>query len=174
MGLAVHASPRMLDIADERGGRWLDRLFARLAHELTDAETSVLRVVPDPPADDDAFATALLTAPTLAVELARRGITVEIGVLAEAEFWSVYQPIVSLADRSKVAHEALLRGLVDGREVPGGDLFFVAEAAGWLHRLDRIGREAGGAGAPGWLGEGGPFVDFSPRPLLPPPGCPPP
>jgi len=163
MGLAVHASPRMLDIADERGGRWLDRLFARLAHELTDAETQVVRVVPDPPADDDAYATALLNAPTLAVELARRGITVEIGVLAEAEFWSVYQPIVSLADRAEVAHEALLRGIVDGREVPGGDLFFVAESAGWLRRLDRIGREAAVTGAAGWLGDADLFINFSPR-----------
>ena len=171
MGLAVHASPRMLDIVDERDGRWLDRLFARLAHELTDAETQVLRVVTDPPPDDDAFATALLNAPTFAVELARRGITVEIGVLAEAEFWSVYQPIVSLADRSKVAHEALLRGLVDGREVPGGDLFFLAESAGWLHRLDRIGREAAVGGAAGWLGDADLFVNFAPRAVFRPQVC---
>ncbi|MGY1602584.1 EAL domain-containing protein [Geodermatophilus sp. SYSU D00815] len=163
MGLSVEASARMLDIVDERGGRWLDRLLARLAHELTDAETRVVRVVTDPPADDVAFATALLNAPTLATELARRGITVEIGVLAEAEFWSVYQPIVSLADRAKVAHEALLRGLVDGREVPGGDLFFVASSAGWLHRLDRIGREAAVTGAAGWLGGADLFVNVSPR-----------
>src|SRR3954469_10979837 len=166
MGLSVAASPRMLDILDERGGRWLDRFFARLAHELTDAETHVVRVVTDPPAGDVAFATALLNAPTLAVELARRGITAEIGVLAEAEFWSVYQPIVSLVDRAKVAHEALLRGLVDGREVPGADLFFVAESAGWLHRLDRIGREAAVAGATGWLGEADLFVNFSPRSIF--------
>jgi len=163
MGLSVHAAPRMLDIVDERGGRWLDRLLARLAHELTDAETQVVRIATDPPADDDAFATALLNAPTLAVELARRGITVEIGVLAEAEFWSVYQPIVALAGRAKVAHEALLRGIVDGREVSGGDLFFVAESAGWLHRLDRIGREAAVTGAAGWLGDADLFVNFSPR-----------
>jgi EAL domain-containing protein (putative c-di-GMP-specific phosphodiesterase class I) len=166
MGLSVEASSRLLDIVDERGGRWLERLFARLAHELTDAETHALRVVTDPPADDVAFATALLTAPTLAVELARRGITAEIGVLAEAEFWSVYQPIVSLAGRAKVAHEALLRGLVDGREVPGADLFFVAESAGWLHRLDRIGREAAVAGAAGWLGEADLFVNFAPRSIF--------
>jgi EAL domain-containing protein (putative c-di-GMP-specific phosphodiesterase class I) len=166
LGLSVVASPRMLDLVDDRGGRRMERLFARLAHELTDAETHAVRVATDPPADDDAFATALLNAPTLAVELARRGITAEIGVLAEAEFWSVYQPIVSLADRSKVAHEALLRGLVDGREVPGADLFFVAESAGWLHRLDRIGREAAVAGAADWLGAADLFVNFSPRAIF--------
>ena len=79
--------------------------------------------------------------------------TVEIGVLAEAELCSVYQPIVALADRSVVAHEALLRGVVDGREVGGGDLFFVAEAAGWLDRLDRIARESAIAAPVPWLGD---------------------
>jgi EAL domain-containing protein (putative c-di-GMP-specific phosphodiesterase class I) len=171
MGLTVAAAPRMLDIVDERGGRWLDRLFARLAHELTGAETEALRVATDPPDGGSELAMALLTAPTLAVELARRGITVEIGVLLEAEFWSVYQPIVALADRSKVAHEALLRGIVDGREVGGGDLFFVAQAAGWLHRLDRIGREAAVTGAGSWLGDADLFVNFSPASVYRPQVC---
>ena len=49
---------------------------------------------PTRPAEGAALTARLLTAPTLAVELARRGVTVEVGVLAEAEFWSVYQPIV--------------------------------------------------------------------------------
>jgi len=135
----VYSSPSLLDVVDQRDGRGLDRLFQRLARELTAAETGAVRVATDPPADGARLAAHLLTAPTLGVELARRGVTVEIGVLAEAELWSVYQPIVSLEDRSVVAHEALLRGLVDGREVGGGDLFFVAENAGWLDRLDRIG-----------------------------------
>jgi EAL domain-containing protein (putative c-di-GMP-specific phosphodiesterase class I) len=113
----------------------------------------------------------LLTAPTLAVELARRGVTVEVGVLAEAEFWSAYQPIVALADRSVVAHEALLRGVVDGREVGGGDLFFVAEQAGWLHRLDRIGRESAIAGAVPWLGDDDLFVNFNPTSIFRPQVC---
>ena len=86
MGLTVSATPRMLDVVDERGGRWLDRFFARLAHELTDAETHVLRVATDPPADDDAFATALLNAPTLAVELARRGTGIRVNALVPGFF----------------------------------------------------------------------------------------
>jgi EAL domain-containing protein (putative c-di-GMP-specific phosphodiesterase class I) len=89
-------------------------------------------------------------------------VTVEVGVLAEAEFWSAYQPIVALADRSVVAHEALLRGVVDGREIGGGDLFFVAESAGWLDRLDRIGREAAITGAVPWIGEHDLFVNVNP------------
>src|SRR3954453_22284304 len=89
LGLAVAASPGMLEVVDSRGGRGLDRLFQRLARELTDAETEAVRIATDP-SDDVAV---LLAAPPLAVELARRGVTVEVGVLAEADFWSAYQPI---------------------------------------------------------------------------------
>src|SRR5687768_12720284 len=171
LGLTVYTSPQVVDVVDDRGGRRLDRLFQRLARELTGAETEALRVVTDPPSEGAALTARLLTAPTLAVELARRGVTVEVGVLAEAEFWSVYQPIVSLADRSVVAHEALLRGVVDGREVGGGDLFFVAEQAGWLHRLDRIGRESAIAGAAPWLGDDDLFVNFNPTSIFRPQVC---
>jgi EAL domain-containing protein (putative c-di-GMP-specific phosphodiesterase class I) len=171
LGLTVYSSPQLLDILDDRGGRGLERLFQRLARELTAAETEALRVVTDPPGEGAALTARLLTAPTLAVELARRGVTVEVGVLAEAEFWSAYQPIVSLADRSVVAHEALLRGVVDGREVGGGDLFFVAEQAGWLHRLDRIGRESAIAGAGSWLGDDDLFINFNPTSIYRPQVC---
>ncbi|TFV76215.1 EAL domain-containing protein [Blastococcus sp. CT_GayMR20] len=171
LGLTVYSSPNLLDILDDRGGRGLERLFQRLARELTQAETEAVRVVTDPPGEGAAMTARLLTAPTLAVELARRGVTVEVGVLAEAEFWSAYQPIVSLADRSVVAHEALLRGVVDGREVGGGDLFFVAEQAGWLHRLDRIGRESAIAGAVPWLGDDDLFVNVNPTSILRPQVC---
>jgi EAL domain-containing protein (putative c-di-GMP-specific phosphodiesterase class I) len=146
-------------------------LFQRLARVLTDAEAEGLRVVTDPPTDGAALTARLLTAPSLAVELARRGVTVEVGVLAEAEFWSAYQPIVSLADRSVVAHEALLRGVVDGREIGGGDLFFVAERAGWLHRLDRIGRESAITGAEPWLGDHDLYVNFHPASVYRPQVC---
>jgi EAL domain-containing protein (putative c-di-GMP-specific phosphodiesterase class I) len=171
LGLTVHSSPHLVDVVDDRGGRGLERLFQKLARELTGAETEAVRVATDPPDDGAALTARLLTAPTLAVELARRGVTVEVGVLAEAEFWSVYQPIVSLADRSVVAHEALLRGLVDGREVGGGDLFFVAESAGWLHRLDRIGRESAISGAMPWLGGDDLFINFNPTSIYRPQVC---
>jgi EAL domain-containing protein (putative c-di-GMP-specific phosphodiesterase class I) len=161
----------MLDLVDPRGGRGLDRLFHRLARELTGAETEAVRIATDPPDDAAALTVHLLDAPTLAVELARRGVTVEVGVLVEAEFWSAYQPIVSLADRSVVAHEALLRGLVDGREVGGGDLFFVAESAGWLSRLDRIGRESAVTGAAPWLGDADLFVNVNPAAIVRPQVC---
>lgn len=162
LGLSVSGSPALLDVVDARGGRGLDRLFHRLARELTQAETEAVRVVTDPPPEGSPLTARLLAAPSLAVELGRRGVTVEVGVLAEAELFAVYQPIVALADRTVVAHEALLRGLVDGREVGGGDLFFVAESAGWLDRLDRIGREAAIEGAATWLGGADLFVNLAP------------
>jgi EAL domain-containing protein (putative c-di-GMP-specific phosphodiesterase class I) len=162
LDLEVSSAPSLVDVVDPKGGRGIDRLFQRLARELTAAELEAVRVATDPPVDGAARTARLLTAPTLAVELARRGVTVEVGVLAEAEFWSAYQPIVSLADRSVVAHEALLRGLVDGREVGGGDLFFVAESAGWLARLDRIGRESAINGAVPWIGDDDLFINVNP------------
>ncbi len=171
MGMTVHSSPQLVDVVDDRGGRRLDVLFQRLARELTAAETEAVRVITDPPPHSAVLTARLLTAPTLALELARRGVTVEIGVLAEAEFWSVYQPIVALADRSVVAREALLRGVVDDREVGGGDLFFVAEQAGWLHRLDRIGRESAVTGAVPWLGDADLFVNVDPASILRPQVC---
>src|SRR3954463_9642891 len=171
LGLTVYSSPQLLDVLDDRDGRRLTRLFEVLARELTAAEIEALRVVTDPPDDGAAMTARLLTAPTLAVELARRGVTVEVGVLADAEFWSAYQPIVSLRDRATVAHEALLRGVVDGREVGGGALFFGAEQAGWLHRLDRIGRESAFAGAVPWLGADDLFVNFNPLSIYRPQVC---
>ncbi|RBY79914.1 EAL domain-containing protein [Geodermatophilus sp. TF02-6] len=150
------------DLVDEDGGRGIERLFRRLARDLTTAEAESVRVATDPPEERSALTARLLTAPPLAVELARRGVTADIGLLAEAELWSVYQPIVALPDRSVVAYEALLRGLVDGREVGGGDLFFVAESAGWLPRLDRIGRESAIAGAASWLGGADLFLNSDP------------
>ncbi|WNV76775.1 EAL domain-containing protein [Geodermatophilus sp. DSM 44513] len=162
LGLQVSVSPDLLDLDDEDGGRGVERLFRRLARALTTAEAEDLRVATDPPDGGSALTARLLTAPTLAVELARRGVTADIGLLTEAELWSVYQPIVRLDDRAVVAQEALLRGAVGGREIGAEDLFFVAESAGWLPRLDRIGRESAVTGAAAWLGGADLFVNSDP------------
>jgi len=171
MGLRVGTAPGLLDIVDDEGGRRIDRLFQRLARELTAAETEMVRVTADPPSDGVALATRLLTAPSLAVELARRGITVEMGLLTDAVLWPVYQPIMSLTSGGMVGHEALLRGRVDGREVGGGDLFFLAERAGWLRRLDRLAREAAISGAAGWLGSADLYVNSDPAAVHRPSVC---
>jgi hypothetical protein len=49
LGLAVSTAPDLLDLDDEDGGRGVDRLFRRLARELTTAEADDLRVATDPP-----------------------------------------------------------------------------------------------------------------------------
>ncbi|WP_448638197.1 EAL domain-containing protein [Geodermatophilus sp. URMC 63] len=168
VGLSVFAAPGLLDLLDERDGLGVERLFDRLSRELTGAEAEAVRVATDPADEYTALATGLLTAPTLAAELARRGITAEVGVLAEAELWSAYQPIVELTGRAVVGHEALLRGDSDGRTIDGGDLFFVADSAGWLPRLDRVGRECAIAGAAGWIGGADLFVNTHPTSVLRP------
>ncbi|GAB3349030.1 EAL domain-containing protein [Modestobacter lapidis] len=172
VGLDVYADPGLLEVVAHDGdGRRVDRLLTRLARDLTAAETEAVRVAADPPENEIALAARLLGAPSLAVELARRGVTVEIGVLTEAELWPVYQPIVSLTDGAVVAHEALLRGRAHGREVGGGDLFFLAESAGWLDRLDRIAREAAVRGAAGWLGSADLYVNSNPAAVHRPQVC---
>jgi EAL domain-containing protein (putative c-di-GMP-specific phosphodiesterase class I) len=171
MGLRIGTAPGLLDIVDDEGGKRIDRLLQRLARELTAAETEAVRITTDPPSDGVALATRLLTAPSLAVELARRGVTVEMSLLTEAELWPVYQPIMSLTSGGMVGHEALLRGRVDGREVGGGDLFFLAERAGWLRRLDRLAREAAIAGAAGWLGSADLYVNSNPAAISRPSVC---
>ena len=171
MGLRVGTAPGLLDVVDDEGGRRIDRLLQRLARELTAAETEAVRVTTDPPGDGVALATRLLTAPSLGVELARRGITVEMSLLTEAELWPVYQPIMSLTSGGMVGHEALLRGRVDGREVGGGDLFFLAQRGGWLRRLDRVAREAAIAHAAGWLGSADLYVNSDPAAIHRPSVC---
>lgn len=171
VGLDVQTAPGLLDVVDDRDGRRVDRLLARLARELTAAETDAVRVATDPAADGVALAAQLLSAPSLSVELARRGVTVEVGLLTDAGLWPVYQPIVALSDGAVVGHEALLRGRVDGRVVGGGDLFFLAAAAGWTDRLDRLAREAAIAGAAGWLADADLYVNSAPAAVYRPQVC---
>jgi EAL domain-containing protein (putative c-di-GMP-specific phosphodiesterase class I) len=171
MGLTIGTAPGLLDVVDHQGGRRIDRLLQRLARELTTAETECVRVTTDPPNDGVALATRLLTAPTLAVELARRGITVEMSLLTDAELWPVYQPIMSLRTGGIVGHEALLRGRVDGREVGGGDLFFLAERGGWLRRLDRLARETAIRHAAPWLGGADLYINSNPAAVHRPSVC---
>jgi diguanylate cyclase (GGDEF)-like protein len=90
----------------------------------------------------------------------------------ERYFHAVYQPIVTLADRRTVAHEALLRAeLPDGRPVFPDVLFPAAEAAGWIHLLDRVGRTTAIRDAGAWLGDGLLFVNFIPTSIYRPEVC---
>ena len=170
LGLTVYSAPSVIDVVDGQRSR-TGPAPAPAGPRADHGRDRAVRVVTDPPMDGGELTARLITAPSLAVELARRGVTVEIGVLAEAELYPVYQPIVALADRTVVAHEALLRGVVDGREVGGGDLFFVAQAAGWLDRLDRIARESAIEDAGPWLGGADLHVNVDPTSIHRPQVC---
>jgi diguanylate cyclase (GGDEF)-like protein len=87
-------------------------------------------------------------------------------------FHAVYQPIVSLPDRHTLAYEALLRAeTADGVRVMPDLLFPAAEAAGWIHLLDRVGRTTALRDASGWLGDKLLFINFIPTSIYRPEVC---
>jgi len=86
--------------------------------------------------------------------------------------YSEYQPIVSLPQRATVGYEALLRAPApDDRKVTSDVLFPAAEAAGWTHVLDRVGRTTALRDAGSWLGEALLFVNFIPTSIYRPEVC---
>ncbi len=122
---------------------------------------------------DDLLAAALL-APSLAEAGARVGSRALLPLFDDEErcFRSVYQPIVRLADRLTVGHEALLRAeLPDGSPVMPDELFPAADAAGWTNLLDRVGRTTALRGAGGWLGDDLLFINFVPTSIYRPEVC---
>ncbi len=115
-----------------------------------------------------------LRAPTLAVSAAR--VThADLLPLFDDEsraFHSVYQPIVELAGGRTIGHEALLRASsADGSPIYPDVLFPAAEAAGWTHVLDRIGRTTALREAGSWLGEDLLFINFIPTSIYRPQVC---
>ena len=115
-----------------------------------------------------------MTAPTLAQAAARAVHTDLVPLFADEEgrFHAVYQPIVSLADDRTVGHEALLRATMpDGQLVMPDVLFPAAEAAGWTHLVDRVGRTTALRGAGSWLGDDLLFINFIPTSIYRPQVC---
>ena len=107
-------------------------------------------------------------------ELAARERHRDLVELADApeRFYARFQPIVDLATRGTVAHEALLRARdVGGGEIGAQRLFTAAAAGGWINVLDRIGRETAIQDASGWLGDGQLFVNFVPTSIYRPEVC---
>ena len=117
---------------------------------------------------------AALGAPTLAAAVARLDHTSLLPLFADEEgsFHAVYQPIVDLADRRTVGHEALLRAVrPDGTVVLPDELFPAAEAAGWTNLLDRVGRTTALRDAGPWLGDHLLFINFVPTSIYRPEVC---
>ncbi len=148
--------------------------FAALAAStLSATETAEARATLIPAdLDVDAAIAAGISAPTLRVLAARHEHADVLELVAdELAFWSAYQPIVDLRTGDVVAHEALLRADHDGETVHPGRLFGAAEAAGWTHVLDRIGRETAIRHASSWLGTGSLFINFIPTSIYRPELC---
>ncbi len=131
--------------------------FVALAHgALSSVEAAEVRCVVLSSHDllDVAVLSQALTAPTLQAAGARVANADLLPLFADEAgcFHCVYQPIVTLPERNPVGVEALLRARTpDGRLVTPDELFPAAEAAGWTHLIDRIGRTTALRGAAGWL-----------------------
>jgi EAL domain-containing protein (putative c-di-GMP-specific phosphodiesterase class I) len=115
-----------------------------------------------------------MTAPSLSKAGARIKNTDLVSLFENEQrcFHSVYQRIVNLADRRVIGHEALLRAdTLTGDTVMPDVLFPAAEAAGWIHLLDRVGRTTALRDAEAWLGDDLLFINFIPTSIYRPEVC---
>ncbi len=65
-----------------------------------------------------------------------------------------YQPLLSLADRSVVGFESLIRAEAGGQPIDAESLIARATRGGWTAELDHLGRTLALQGVGPWLGEG--------------------
>ena len=164
-------APGLLEL---RGGD-LGGFLAAASGELSSVESDEVRCLVVDEAVPDA---ALLGRAMGAITLTAAGSRVRHADLLPlfedeaASFYSVYQPIVDLANGRVLGHEALLRATAaDGATVMPDELFPAAEQAGWTHVLDRIGRTTALHDAGPWLGEDLLFINFVPTSIYRPQVC---
>jgi EAL domain-containing protein (putative c-di-GMP-specific phosphodiesterase class I) len=154
----------------------VDALVSGACQELTSIETQEVRclVVDCPDLTSTAVIARAMHAPSLA-EAGARVRHADLVPLFENEqrcFYSEYQRIVNLADGRDFGHEALLRAeTAAGDRVMPDELFPAAEAAGWTHLLDRVGRTTALRGAGSWLGDDLLFINFVPTSIYRPEVC---
>lgn len=146
-----------------------------LTRELTSYEADeVSALVVSSDLTDTELLAAALSAPSVRVAGARIAHADLLPLFdhERAAFHSVFQPIVDLSSGTVVAHEALLRATTSsGAEVLPAPMFAAAEAAGWTHVLDRIGRTTALRDAAGWLGQDRLFINFEPGSIYRPEVC---
>jgi EAL domain-containing protein (putative c-di-GMP-specific phosphodiesterase class I) len=172
-GLGVQlVAPGLLAIETEDA----DTLIADAGRALSSVEADEVRCVVLDGLDlsDASVVARAMSAPTLAAAAARI-VHSDLVPLFDDEarcFHSVYQPIIGLHDGLTVGYEALLRA-----ETPDGDtlmpdaLFGAAEAAGWIHLLDRVGRTVALRDAGSWLRDELLFINFIPTAIYRPEVC---
>lgn len=88
-----------------------------------------------------------------------------LAILEQGQIYSVYQPIVSLADGRTVGYEALSRGPEGSRWREPLTLFHLAQKYGLLVRLEELCHRQAIAGVRGRLGPLGLFLNVDPRVL---------
>lgn len=149
-------------------------LLAALTGALTGPERAEARglFLSDPVTDVEAALRLGMRADPLTLLTSQHRSEALADALARPEvFTSHYQPIVRLGDGATVAHEALLRTRDLDPPLAPGPMFAEAGEAGWVHVLDRIGRERAIEGAAGWLGTDDLFVNFTPSSIYRPEVC---
>ena len=163
--------PGLLEL---RGGG-LDDFLVAAAEGLSSVEADEVRCLTAPGAAPDS---TLLRRAMGAISLTTAASRVHHADLLplfddeHAAFHSVYQPIVELDGLQVVGHEALLRATTPaGVPVFPDVLFPAAEAAGWTHVLDRIGRTTALHDAGPWLGADMLFINFVPTSIYRPQVC---
>ena len=154
-----------------------EEFIAAAGAALSSVEAAEVRcaVLPAHDLPDVALLSQALSAPTLAAAGARVTHADLLPLFADEArcFHSVYQPIVSLPGRAPVGFEALLRATTPGGAPVMPDVLFpAAEAAGWTHLVDRVGRTTALRGAAGWLpGDQLLFINFIPTSIYRPEVC---
>lgn len=157
-------------------GTDLAQFIAEARRELSSVEAEEVRamVVDRPDLGDALLLRQAMSAPTLTAASARveHADLLPLLTTSSAASISVYQPIVTLAQRRTIGYEALLRATTpDGAAVWPDVLFPAAEAAGWTHVLDRVGRTTALRDAGRWLGEELLFINFIPTSIYRPEVC---
>jgi len=151
--------------------------FLAAAHQaMSSTESAEVRclVLPGGEQPELALLTQAMTAPTLATAAARvaHADLLPLFVDEHGSFHSLYQPIVELDGRRTVGYEALLRATDQaGDTVLPDQMFPAAEAAGWTHLLDRVGRTTALRDAGPWLRDELLFINFIPSSIYRPEVC---
>lgn len=165
-------APGLLAVETDR----VDTLIAAVADRLTSIEADEVRclVLDGPDVSGAAVIGRAMTAPSLSKAGARVRHTDLVSLFENEDqcFHCAYQGIVQLADSRVIAHEALLRAeMLTGESLMPDVLFAAAEAAGWIHLLDRVGRTTALRDAGPWLGDDLLFINFVPTSIYRPEVC---
>ena len=176
--LALRRGTRLRPLAPgllELRGECLDEYVTAAREDLSSVEADEVRcLVVDGAVPDAALLGRAMAASTLSAVASRVEHADLLPLFADevGRFHAEYQPIVELDGRRVIGHEALLRAsTVEGEPILPDRLFPAAEAAGWTHVLDRIGRTTALHGAGAWLGTDLLFINFIPTSIYRPQVC---